>query len=134
MEDTGIEIDARFVGGEVEGLTERGLILIPAPGLRPKLSPAPVRSDLARVAGGLEVRAGNAYCFPMDDTPHHSHPADWEPPMPSEAELLAALARSDADIAAGRLVSASVVHEELSAAIERIEARRAQRHTAAGRR
>jgi hypothetical protein len=70
----------------------------------------------------------------MDDTPHHSHPADCEPPTPSEAELLAALARSDADIAAGRLVPASVVHEELSAAIERIEARRAQRQTTVRRR
>jgi DNA recombination-dependent growth factor C len=70
----------------------------------------------------------------MDDTPHHSRPTDWEPPMPSEAELLAALARSDADIAAGRLVPASVVHEELSAAIERIEARKAQRHTTVRRR
>jgi hypothetical protein len=54
--------------------------------------------------------------------------------MPSEAELLAALARSDADIAAGRLVPASVVHEELSAAIERTEARKAQRHTTVRRR
>ena len=41
--------------------------------------------------------------------------------MPSEAELLAALARSGADIAAGRVVPASVVHEELRAALERIE-------------
>lgn len=65
----------------------------------------------------------------MNDTPH-----DREPPMPSEAELLAALARSDADIAAGRLVPASVVHEELPAAIERIEARLGQRSTTARRR
>ncbi len=51
--------------------------------------------------------------------------------MPSEAELLAALARSDADIAAGRVVPAAAVHADLSAAIARIEARRAQRHAAA---
>jgi hypothetical protein len=57
----------------------------------------------------------------MDDTPHHRQPADLDPPMPSEAELLAALARSGADIAAGRVVPASVVHEELRAALERIE-------------
>ncbi len=54
--------------------------------------------------------------------------------LPSEAELLAALARGDADIAAGRRVPASVVHEELNAAIERIEVGRAQRNTTARRR
>ncbi len=54
--------------------------------------------------------------------------------MPSEAELLAALARSEADLAAGRVVPASVVHEELRASLERIEARRAQRHGTVARR
>jgi hypothetical protein len=68
----------------------------------------------------------------MDDPPRH--PADWEPALPSEAELVAALARGDADIAAGRRVPASVVHEELNAAIERIEVGRAQRNTTARRR
>lgn len=70
----------------------------------------------------------------MNDTPHHKLPADWDPPMPSEAELLAALARSEADIAAGRIVPASVVHEELRAALERIEAQRRQRNKAVKRR
>ena len=27
----------------------------------------------------------------MDDTPHHSNPVDWHPPMPTEAELIAVL-------------------------------------------
>ena len=58
---------------------------------------------------------------------HHTHPANPDPPMPSETELLASLARSKADLAAGRIVPASVVHEELRAALERIEARRGQR-------
>src|SRR5208337_3736451 len=40
----------------------------------------------------------------MDDTPRHRHPADREPPMPSEAELLASLARSEAELAAGQIV------------------------------
>jgi DNA recombination-dependent growth factor C len=70
----------------------------------------------------------------MDDTPHHKHPAGWEPPMPSEAELLASLAQSEADLAAGRIVPASVVHEELRAALERIEARRGQRRGTVARR
>jgi len=70
----------------------------------------------------------------MDDTPHRRQPADWDPPMPSEAELLAALARSEADIAAGRVVPASVVHEALRTAIERIEAQRMPRHKTGGRR
>jgi hypothetical protein len=54
--------------------------------------------------------------------------------MPSEAELLAALARSDADLTAGRIAPASVVHEDLRAALERIEARRGQRRKTAARR
>jgi DNA recombination-dependent growth factor C len=70
----------------------------------------------------------------MNDKPHHRQAAEWDPPMPSEAELLAALARSDADIAAGRVVPASVVHEELRAALERIEAQRRQRHKTVERR
>ena len=70
----------------------------------------------------------------MDDTPHHTHPGDWDPPMPGEAELLAALARSEADLAAGRIVPAAVVHEELRAALERIEARRGQRRATIARR
>jgi hypothetical protein len=67
----------------------------------------------------------------MDDAPHHNRRANWDPPMPSEAEVRASLARSDADIAAGRTVSASSVHAELQAAIDRIEARRARQRGAA---
>jgi hypothetical protein len=70
----------------------------------------------------------------MDDTPHHGQAADLDPPTLSEAELLAALARSDADIAAGRTVPASAVHAELQAALDRIEARRAQQRRTAPRR
>jgi hypothetical protein len=70
----------------------------------------------------------------MDDTPDQKLSANWDPPMPSEAELLAALARSDADLATGRIVPASVVHEELRAALERTGARRGQRRGAVARR
>jgi hypothetical protein len=62
----------------------------------------------------------------MDDAPHHTPRADWDPPMTSEAEVWASLARSDADIAAGRTAPASIVHAELQAALDRIEARRTQ--------
>jgi hypothetical protein len=61
----------------------------------------------------------------MNDTPHHSHPADWDPPMPNEAELLASFARSDADLAAGRIVSGDAVLRELDESIARMEAKRA---------
>ncbi len=54
--------------------------------------------------------------------------------MPSEAELLASLDRSEADLAAGRIVPASVVHAELRAAIDRIEAQRGQPRSAVARR
>jgi hypothetical protein len=68
----------------------------------------------------------------MDDAPHHS--AHWAPSPPSEAEVRASLARSDADIAAGRIVPASVVHAELQAALDRLEARRTQQRGAAAQR
>jgi hypothetical protein len=64
----------------------------------------------------------------MNATSQQDLPPDWDPPMPSEAELLAALARSDADLAAGRVVPAAVVHAELAAAIARIEAAGATPH------
>jgi len=67
-------------------------------------------------ANRLERRAGTAYSRRMNDTSQPERPPDWDPPMPSEAELLAALARSDADLAAGRVVPAAVVHAELAAA------------------
>ena len=72
--------------------------------------------------------------FLMNDAPNHKRPADWDPPMPSEAELLASLDRSEADLAAGRIVPASVVHAELRDAIDRIEAQRGQPRSAVARR
>jgi hypothetical protein len=68
----------------------------------------------------------------MDDPPHHS--AHWEPSPPGEAEVRASLARSGADIAAGRTAPASVVHAELQAALDRIQARRTQQPGAAAQR
>jgi hypothetical protein len=65
----------------------------------------------------------------MDDTLRH----DREPTAPTEAEMLAALARSDADLAAGRIVPAAVVHAELDAALARVEAGRPGQHKAATR-
>jgi hypothetical protein len=88
----------------------------------------------ARRRATLEHRAVAAYSLPMDDKPHDTYPADRDPPMPTEAELLASLARSEADLAAGRIVQASVVHEDLRAAPERIEARRGQRRATVARR
>jgi hypothetical protein len=56
--------------------------------------------------------------------------------MPSEAELLASLARSEADLAAGRIVSGDEVLRELDESIARMEAKRrsgSNRRTAARR-
>jgi hypothetical protein len=78
----------------------------------------------------------HAYCHPMDDTPRHRDPADWDPPMPTEAELLAALARSEAELAAGQIVSGDEVLRELDESIARMEAKRSggtPRRTAARR-
>ena len=44
--------------------------------------------------------------------------------MSSEAELLAALARSEAELAAGLTVSAETVHRRIRDAIARIEAKK----------
>lgn len=41
MEDTGTEIDARFVGGEVEGLTERGFDPHPRTGFQTQVESGP---------------------------------------------------------------------------------------------
>ena len=78
-----------------------------------------------RPRGGirLERRTRMAYCPAMDDTPRHRQSADLNPPMPTEAELLAVLVESEADIAAGRLVPGEVVHGELRASIARLEAK-----------
>jgi hypothetical protein len=59
----------------------------------------------------------------MDDTPRRSLPADWDPPMPSEAKLRAALERSEAEFAAGQIVSGDEVLRELDESIARMEAK-----------
>ena len=61
----------------------------------------------------------------MNDTPTHRLPADWEPPMPSEAELLAVLSESEA----GLFMPGEVVRRDLRDSISRLEARAAG-HTA----
>ena len=59
----------------------------------------------------------------MNDTPLHSHPAEWDPPVPSEAELLAALAESEAEAEAGLFVSGDEIMRELHESIARMEGR-----------
>ncbi len=83
----------------------------------------------------LECRAARAYSLLMDDTPNRTPPADWDPPTPSEAELLAALAESEAEAEAGLFVPGETVRRELLDSIARLEARAAGRKAkAAGRR
>ena len=95
-----------------------------------KGNPCPKSSASCAGRRSIEmIRAGTAsadalFSPPLNDIPRPSHSVDRDPPMPSDAELLAALARSEADVAAGRIVPASVLHEDLGAAPERIEARR----------
>jgi hypothetical protein len=66
----------------------------------------------------------------MDDTPHHRRPVDWHPPMPSEAELLAALAQSEAEIAAGLTVDGDALIRDLYASAEQLEAEQQSRKAA----
>jgi hypothetical protein len=67
------------------------------------------------------------FSLSMNDTPSHKPQADWHPPMPSEAELLAALAESEAEAEAGLFVPGEVVRRELLDSIARLEARAAGR-------
>jgi hypothetical protein len=50
-----------------------------------------------------------------------THPADWDPPMPTEAELLAALAESEAEAEAGLFVYGEEIMRELRESIARME-------------
>jgi hypothetical protein len=59
----------------------------------------------------------------MDDTPHHRQPTDRNPPTPSEAELLAALAESEAEAEAGVFVSGDEIMRELHESIAWMESR-----------
>lgn len=59
----------------------------------------------------------------MDDTPNPKLPADWEPLTPREAELLAALAESEAEAEAGLFVSGDEIIRELHESIARMESR-----------
>jgi len=77
----------------------------------------------------LEPRARSDYSVPMDDTPHHRQPANRNPLAPSEAELLAALAKSEAEAEAGLTVPAEAVHQRVRDTIARIKANRRTRQT-----
>ena len=57
----------------------------------------------------------------MDNTPYH-RPIDREPPTPSEADLWAALADSEAEVAAGLFVDGDALIRDLYADAERLEA------------
>ncbi len=69
----------------------------------------------------LEVRAGNVYSLVMNDTPHPNYRSDLDPPIPNEAELLAAMAESDAEAQAGLFLSGDEVMRELRESIARME-------------
>jgi hypothetical protein len=73
------------------------------------------------------VECGRTIFSPMDDAPRHKQQADREAPMPGEAELLASLARSEAELASGQIVSGDEVLRELNESIARMEAKRAGR-------
>jgi len=70
--------------------------------------------------GWVECHRPSAYSLAMDDTPPRK-PADWEPLTPSEADLLAALAESEAEAEAGLLVSGDDIMRELHESIARME-------------
>ena len=72
----------------------------------------------------LERAGVEAYFSPMDDTSHRRLPADRDPPMPSEPDLRAALERSEAQFAAGEIVSGDEVLRELDESVARMKVKR----------
>jgi hypothetical protein len=66
----------------------------------------------------------SVYYPTMDD---QSHEADQTPPQ----EWIDALARADADVAAGRLVDGAEIHRDLQAALDRMQDRAARKAKAA---
>ena len=73
-----------------------------------------------RPVSHLERHATLAYYLPMDDNP---------PNAPVPAGWLEALEESDADIAAGRIVSGDIVLRDLKDSLARLEAKDAVRPT-----
>jgi hypothetical protein len=59
----------------------------------------------------------------MDNAPHRRHPADRNPPAPTEAELLAALEESEAEVEAGPFVSGDEIMRGFRESIARMEGR-----------
>jgi hypothetical protein len=55
--------------------------------------------------------------------PYDAPPDEAAPPMPTEADLRAAMAESAQDVAAGRTVPLAAVLADLDAVADRIEAR-----------
>jgi len=74
----------------------------------------------ARAHIGLERRAECAYNLTMDDTPA---------PTIAHARWLEALAESEADLAAGRIVPGDVVVRDLRDGLARLESRAAAKTT-----
>jgi hypothetical protein len=87
----------------------------------------PESKESAGDAPHWNIGRGRPILFLMDDTPHHRHPADGEPPMLSEADLLASLTRSEAELAVEQIVSGDEVLRELDESIARMEAKHAGR-------
>ena len=82
---------------------------------KPTLSPSgPTGSPLRASA--------TATCWMRQPHPCYRTSMDDDTPRPPPSEWLRAIARSDADLAAGRIVPASVVHAGLNASIARLEA------------
>lgn len=60
----------------------------------------------------------------MDETSRHKPPADLDPPAPGADKLLAALAESEAQLAAGLTVDGNALIREPYASAEQLEAER----------
>lgn len=60
----------------------------------------------------------------MDETPGHRPPADLDPPAPGADELLAALAESEAELAAGLTMDGNALIREPYASADQLEAER----------
>ena len=83
-------------------------------------SPPPTGATVkSYVSMGLELDAAFPYCHRMEDRPHHARPP---------IEWLEALAESEADLAAGRVVPGEVVMRELRESLVRLETKAVARN------
>jgi hypothetical protein len=91
--------------------------------------------SISAVPARVAIVGRGGYSLSMNDAPRHTRstlPADPDPPMPGEAELLTALSESEAEAEVGLFVSGDELMRELHESIARMESRAEALHADTG--